>query len=78
MLVKIPVMLAQETELEDVQGEPHASFARVNPDHVSFYHYFTDTESLLGLSNGVELIACLTCDKLDKLLEQYEITVYEN
>ena len=78
MLVKIPVLIAEETELEDVQGKPHASFARINPEHVAFYHYFTDTETLIVLTSGVELIACLTCDKLDYLLEQYEVTIYEN
>jgi hypothetical protein len=78
MFIKIPVILSQETELEDVQGEPVESIARINPEHIAYYHYFNDNQTLIGVSGMGEFVANMSCDDIDFLMDTHEITIYEN
>lgn len=78
MFIKIPVLLAQETGVEDIQGKPHESIARVNPEHIELYHYFTDTQIIVFTIGGGELVVNLTLEEFDALLDTHEITIYEN
>lgn len=71
-------MLAQGTEVEDVQVNPRKEVARINPECIEMYHKFTDESVLVLTTGGLEIEVHLTLEEFDTLLDTHEITIYEN
>lgn len=79
MFITVPILLNELTEVEGINGEEFVDYGDVNPDHIAFYHPDKDPKmTVLITSYGGTILVCLNINDFRALLDQYEITIYNN